>query len=115
MLVSVIFEIFWIVVVLLVLAGFVIAVNSLRKFYKNFTTMNESWKDEGRIAELVTLYSNIALEYGPESQEAKDFRFEINVKEWWGKNDVVLKAFERIVEHFDRALLANDKLFSWGR
>ncbi len=74
-----------------------------------------SWKKADQVGQLITLYLDMVLKYGPKSDEAKSFRFGVTNSELWGgeRNSEALVTFDKIAEYFDEALLRNKKMFRW--
>lgn len=74
-----------------------------------------SWRQVDKVGDLINLYLDMALKYGPRSREANSFRFGITNSELWGgdKNSEALATFEQITKHFDDALLRNERMFRW--
>jgi len=73
-----------------------------------------SWKQADKVGELITLYLDMAIKYGPYSKEAKGFCFGVNNSELWGNDSESLNTFKEIIKHFDDALIRNKKMFRWS-
>jgi len=49
----------------------------------------KSWKSATKVQELISLYLDVLLTHGPDSREAKAFRFGVDNSELWTGNDAL--------------------------
>lgn len=91
------------IVVLLIVSGY-IAVRWIIYRDQNIATNAEvSWKSAGKVEELIILYLDVLLVHGPDSTEAKSFRFGVDNDELWKGNDS-LNVFKRMIGLCDSAV-----------
>lgn len=99
--------------------GFVVAIITAISFAQKRATkvtnyVDGDWRNAKKVSELITIYLDIAIKYGPNSDLAKSYKFGIGNSELWadgGNNG--LAAFEHMTKYFDDALKRNKRLFRW--
>lgn len=62
-----------------------------------------SWKDATKVQELMSLYLDVLLMHGPDSREAKAFRFGVGNSEFWKDSDA-LKTYGTMIDICDAAV-----------
>jgi len=63
-----------------------------------------SQKNTSKIQELLSLYLDVVLMHGPDSVEARAFRFGVESNEIWEEKKDSLRAYGTIVEIVDKAI-----------
>ena len=74
------------------------------------------WRSAKKVSELITMYLDMAIKYGPDSELAKSYKFGIGNSELWSgdaRESAGLAAFQHMTKHFDDALRRNKRLFRW--
>ena len=96
--------------IVLRIVGGMVANGQLREAERN----KRSWNDVDKTEELIGLYLDMVFRHGPDSQEAKAFRFGVDNKEFWQGS--ALATFQQICDHVDAGIRRNAESFiSWKK
>jgi len=62
--------------------------NTQQESYDN-DVAQASWQNATKVRDLISLYLDVLLVHGPDSEEAKAFRFGVDNSELWNGNDAL--------------------------
>lgn len=90
-----------------------------RKRWDHEAATTNAWESAEQVGDLITIYLDMVLKYGPDSHEAKAFKFGVDESKpgsgrlWHNKES--MEAFYNVTKHFDDALRRHRKMFKWPK
>ena len=90
-----------------------------RKRMVRDTSATNAWQSAEQIGDLITFYLDMVLKHGPDSLEAKAFKFGVDEDKpgtgriWHNRGS--MEAFYNVTKHFDDALRRHRKMFRWSK
>ena len=90
-----------------------------RKRIAHNAVMTNAWESAEQVGDLIITYLDMVLKYGPDSHEAKAFKFGVDESKpgsgrlWHNRES--MEAFYNVTKYFDDALRRHKRMFRWPK
>lgn len=101
----------------IVVIFFVLVIMAVRHVNRQKTVeqmrLDASWKSTDQVGELISLYLDVVIQHGPDSEITKAFRFGVDNDNLWRERES-LATFRTVVQYFEKAARRNKSKFHWS-